>query len=105
MPGSVGRAMAFGGVENNPNGHRTVRKFRVGLGRVLRFGANNEEVPNRLAWMRDDLAPGMKAANAQHGELELKTLMAQALHMGDEVHNRNAAATGLLIKRLLPALL
>ena len=31
--------------------------------------------------------------------------MAQALHMGDEVHNRNAAATGLLLKQLIPALL
>ena len=31
--------------------------------------------------------------------------MAQALHMGDEVHNRNVAASSLLIKRLVPALL
>ncbi|MET4874256.1 hypothetical protein [Escherichia coli] len=28
---------------------------------------------------RDELAPAMKAAIAQHGELELKPLMAQAL--------------------------
>jgi hypothetical protein len=39
------------------------------------------------------------------GAIELKPLMAQALHMGDEVHNRNAAASGLLLKRLVPALL
>jgi hypothetical protein len=31
--------------------------------------------------------------------------MAQALHMGDEVHNRNAAASALLFKRLTLALL
>jgi len=31
-------------------------------------------------------------------------LMAQALNMGDEVHNRNAAATSLLFKRLAPAM-
>jgi hypothetical protein len=37
--------------------------------------------------------------------LELKPLMAQALHMGDEVHNRNVAASSLLIRRLVPALL
>ena len=30
--------------------------------------------------------------------------MAQALHMGDEVHNRNAAASALFLKRLAPAL-
>jgi hypothetical protein len=39
------------------------------------------------------------------GALELKPLMAQALHMGDEVHNRNVAASSLLIRRLVPALL
>jgi hypothetical protein len=37
--------------------------------------------------------------------MELKPLMAQALHMGDEVHNRNVAASSLLIRRLVPALL
>jgi hypothetical protein len=31
--------------------------------------------------------------------------MAQALNMGDEVHNRNAAASALLVKRLAPALI
>ena len=36
--------------------------------------------------------------------IELMPLMAQALNMGDEVHNRNAAATALLFKRLAPAL-
>ena len=36
---------------------------------------------------------------------ELKPLMAQALHMGDELHNRNAAASALLFKQLALALL
>uniref|UniRef100_UPI0012900C7F DUF1116 domain-containing protein n=1 Tax=Escherichia coli TaxID=562 RepID=UPI0012900C7F len=76
-----------------------------GLGKVLRFGANNDEVLNRLAWMRDELAPAMKAAIAQHGELELKPLMAQALHMGDECHNRNNAGTTLLIQALTPGII
>lgn len=105
MAGIISPSMPLWVVENKTNGHRTFSNFNEGLGKVLRFGANNDEVLNRLAWMRDELAPAMKAAIAQHGELELKPLMAQALHMGDEVHNRNAAATGLLIKRLLPALL
>ncbi len=38
--------------------------------------------------------PPVRAAVRGLGGLELKPLMAQALHMGDEVHNRNAAATG-----------
>ena len=36
---------------------------------------------------------------------DLKPLMAQALHMGDELHNRNAAASALLFKRLTLSLL
>jgi hypothetical protein len=55
--------------------------------------------------MRDSLAPTLAAALKVLGPLELKPLMAQALHMGDEVHNRNAAASGLLLKRLVPAIL
>lgn len=72
---------------------------------MLRFGANNAEVLQRLTWMKEELGPAMQATVRAIGELELKPMMAQALHMGDEVHNRNAAATGLLLKRLLPALL
>lgn len=105
MAGIISPSMPVWVIENKTNGQRSFSNFNEGLGKVLRFGANNEEVLNRLFWMRDELAPALKAAVRQLGELELKPLMAQALHMGDEVHNRNAAATGLLIKRLLPALL
>lgn len=105
MAGIISPSMPLWVIENKTNGQRTFSNFNEGLGKVLRFGANNNEVLNRLSWMRDELAPALKAAVRQSGELELKPLMAQALHMGDEVHNRNAAATGLLIKRLLPALL
>jgi hypothetical protein len=62
-------------------------------------------VLDRLKWMRDSLAPTLAAALKVLGPVELKPLMAQALHMGDEVHNRNAAASGLLLKRLVPAIL
>ncbi|MEG2664932.1 MAG: DUF1116 domain-containing protein [Hafnia sp.] len=105
MAGIISPSMPLWVIENKTNGQRSFSNFNEGLGKVLRFGANNEEVLNRLFWMRDELAPALKAAVRQLGALELKPLMAQALHMGDEVHNRNAAATGLLTKRLLPALL
>jgi hypothetical protein len=55
--------------------------------------------------MADELAPVLSATLARHGPLELKPLIAQALHMGDEVHNRNAAASALLFKRITLALL
>jgi hypothetical protein len=76
-----------------------------GLGKALRFGANSPEVIKRLRWMAAVLAPALQAALAKLGPLELKPLMAQALQMGDEVHNRNAAASSLFLKKLVPSAL
>jgi hypothetical protein len=105
MAGIISPSMPLFVVENKRNGHRTYCNFNEGLGKVLRFGANSEEVLTRLRWMKSILAPALKAALRVSGEIDLKPLMAQALHMGDEVHNRNSAATGLFIKRIMPALL
>ncbi|SAK62205.1 hypothetical protein AWB80_02751 [Caballeronia pedi] len=105
MAGIISPSMPLIVVENKTNGHRTYSNLNEGLGKVLRFGANSAEVLDRLRWMKATLAPALKAALAVSGEIELKPLMAQALHMGDEVHNRNSAATGLFIKRIVPALL
>ncbi|MGA7812248.1 DUF1116 domain-containing protein [Caballeronia sp.] len=105
MAGIISPSMPLWVIENKTNGRRAYSNFNEGLGKVLRFGANNDEVLQRLHWMKQELAPALKATLKVLGEVELKPMMAQALHMGDEVHNRNAAATGLLIKRLLPALL
>jgi hypothetical protein len=51
------------------------------------------------------LGPTLRAGVENLGELDLKTLMAQALHMGDEMHNRNVAASSLFLKRLISPLL
>lgn len=105
MAGIISPSMPVWVVENKAAGNRAFCNFNEGLGKVLRFGANNTAVIERLRWMGSELHEVMKGAVRQLGGLELKPLMAQALHMGDEVHNRNAAATGLLLKRLLPAML
>jgi hypothetical protein len=76
-----------------------------GLGKVLRFGANDSEVINRLHWMKEILGPALGKSLEKLEPLKLKPLMAQALHMGDEVHNRNVAASGLLLKRFTAAAL
>ncbi|MBM3567424.1 MAG: DUF1116 domain-containing protein [Alphaproteobacteria bacterium] len=105
MAGIISPSMPVWAIENAAGGNRTYSNLNEGLGKVLRFGANGAEVIERLRWMRTVLAPTLQAGLARLGPVELKPLMAQALHMGDEVHNRNAAATSLLIKKLAPALL
>jgi hypothetical protein len=91
-------------VENKAAGNRAYCNFNEGLGKVLRFGANGPEVISRLRTMAAVIAPTLRSVLAHSGPIELKPLMAQALNMGDEVHNRNAAATALFFKRISPAL-
>ena len=105
MAGIISPSMPLFVVDNLAGSNRAYCNFNEGLGKVLRFGANGPEVMARLRLLAGVVAPALRAALARGGPIELKPLMAQALHMGDEVHNRNAAATALLIKRLAPALL
>jgi hypothetical protein len=105
MAGVISPSMPVWIVLNREHGNRAFCNLNEGLGKVLRFGANGPQVIERLRWMADVLAPTVGAALERLGGLELKPLIAQALHMGDEVHNRNVAASSLLLKRLAPALL
>jgi len=105
MSGVISPSMPVWIVRDAAHGNRAFSNLNEGLGKVLRFGANSAEVVARLKWMERSLAPTLRAGLRRLGALEIKPLMAQALHMGDEVHNRNAAASSLLIKRLVPALM
>jgi uncharacterized protein DUF1116 len=105
MSGIISPSMPVWIVANATHGNRAFSNLNEGLGKVLRFGANSREVLTRLEWMQKTLGPTLGAAFEVLKEMELKPLMAQALHMGDEVHNRNVAASSLLIRRLVPALL
>ena len=105
MAGVVSPSMPVWVVENAVGSNRAYCNFNEGLGKVLRFGANRSEVLDRLRWMGTELFDVLRAGVRALDGVELRPIIAQALHMGDEVHNRNAAATGLLFKRLVPALL
>jgi len=105
MAGIISPSMPVWVVENTDHGNRTYCNLNEGLGKVLRFGANSPEVLDRLRWLGTEFFTVMQTAVRRLEDPDLKPLMAQALHMGDEVHNRNAAASGLLFKRLTLALL
>ena len=106
MAGVVSASMPMVVVENPAGGNRAFCTFNEGLGKVLRYGANNDEVLERLAWIRDVLARVFGRAVRRLGEpVDLRAMTAQALQMGDEGHNRNRAGTSLLLRTLLPALI
>jgi Protein of unknown function (DUF1116) len=105
MAGIISPSMPVWMVTNTTNGYQAFSNFNEGLGKALRFGANGPDVITRLKWMGQVLAPALRASVELLGGIDLKPMMAQALHMGDEVHNRNAAASSLFLKRLISALL
>ena len=106
MAGVVSPSMPVWVVEDAETGTRSYCTLNEGLGRVLRYGALDEEVLDRLRWMERELSPALAAWLATREDpLDLRALTAQALEMGDEAHNRNRAATSLLLREIAPALL
>jgi hypothetical protein len=92
-------------VENRENGNFAYSILNEGLGRVLRYGGLGPDVLERLDWMRRVLGPALGAAlRSLPDGVDLRSMIGQALHMGDECHNRNRAASALLIKALAPAI-
>ena len=88
-------------VEDRVNGTSACSFIADGpWGHQLRFGAHGPETLAGLAWVRDVVAPAFATVLEREGPIDLASLMAQALSMGDEMHMRNAAATGLLARRL-----
>jgi hypothetical protein len=104
MAGVTTARMPVWVVENQRYGNRAFCTLNEGLGKVLRYGAYAPEVLKRLRWMETELAPMLRDALIHHGAMDLKHLIAQALGMGDEVHNRNKAATSLFTRELAAAL-
>ncbi|MBI5836864.1 MAG: DUF1116 domain-containing protein [Candidatus Eisenbacteria bacterium] len=104
MAGIVTASMPVWILSNTAFGNHAYATLNEGLGKVLRYGAYGPEVIERLRWMERVLEPLLAQALASHGPLDVRSLIAQALQMGDEVHNRNRAATSLLIRTLAPHL-
>jgi hypothetical protein len=102
MAGVMTASMPVVVVENRVGGNRAYATLNEGLGRVLRYGAYAPDVLDRLRWFRDVLGPALGEAIRRTGGVDLRALIGQAVQMGDECHNRNRAASALLIKALAP---
>lgn len=103
MGGITSANMAVVVVENTLENNRAYCTMNEGIGKVLRFGAYSDEVVNRLTWMKDTLGPVLSQALALKEEgLNLNVLMAKAITMGDEFHQRNIAASLIFLKEMAP---
>jgi len=104
MAGIISASMPVFVLVNETHGNKAYCTMNEGLGKVLRYGAYGEDVIKKLKWMETVLYPVLKKAVKKVGRIDLKNIIAQALHMGDEVHNRNRAGTSLLYRAIAPAI-
>lgn len=105
MAGIVSPSMPVFIFENKTFGNFAYCTQNEGLGKVLRYGGMGPEVYARLRWMETDLYPTLdRALQSLPDGIDIKSLIAQAMHMGDESHNRNRAGTSLFLRAIAPAM-
>lgn len=105
MAGVTSASMFMHIVKNKTYGNIAYTNMSEQMAKILRMGANDQSVIDRLNWMRDVQGPMLRDAMKIIGEIDLRLMLAQALHMGDECHNRNNAGTTLLIQALTPGII
>jgi len=90
-------------IENKYKGNQAFCTLNEGIGKVLRFGAYSKEVIDRLTWMKNVLGPTLsKALHETKNGLNVTVIMAKAITMGDEFHQRNIAASLVFLKEIAP---
>jgi hypothetical protein len=102
MAGVTSAAMMVYVIRNETHGNLAFSNLNEGYGKVLRYGAYQEDVQTRLRWMNGVMAPVLQQAISASGGIDIRALLAEAMHMGDEGHNRNKAGSILYTKLLAP---
>jgi hypothetical protein len=102
MAGVTSASMKVYVIENVTHGNRAYSNLNEGYGKVLRYGAYSEEVIAKLRWMNSSLAEVLAEALALTEGIDIRALLAESLHMGDEGHNRNKAGSIMFTTKLAP---
>lgn len=106
MTGVFSAHMTVHVVKNATHGNTAYSPIHEGSGySVQRYGSYDEGVLNRLRWLDEEYRPAMQKALKLSGGIDVRSTIAQALHMSDECHNRNKASSSLFYKTIMPYLL
>jgi len=100
MTGIISASMPVLATKDLTYGNTSYSTFNEGGGKVLWFGAVEEETINRLRFIRDEFAPVMKKVIRKTGGIPIWSILAQGIQMGDECHNRHTASTNLFLKTI-----
>jgi hypothetical protein len=92
-------------VENRARGNRAFCNLFEGTSPArLNYGVYNEAVRESLGFIQEVVGPVLGEAVRAADGIPLRPIVRRALHMGDELHSRNTAATLLFTRELFPAL-
>jgi hypothetical protein len=105
MAGVVSPSMWVFCLRDESTGHESWCSLNEGLGKVLRYGAYEPSVVERLHWMTDVLGPLLQHAVRAADPVDVRGIIAQMVQMGDEGHNRNRAGTLMFLREVLPAMI
>jgi len=102
MAGVISPSMPVLVVKNDTYGNICYGRF---VEDRVQFGRFDMGAVETLKFWSETLAPGLGKAIRKSKGLDLKSIMAKALHMGDELHNRPAAGTLLFASVVMPYLI
>jgi hypothetical protein len=102
MAGVTSASMMVYILENETHGNKAFSNLNEGYGKVLRYGAFSEEVIAKLKWMNEKMGPILAKAIEASGGIDIRALLSESLHMGDEGHNRNKAGSIIYTAKLAP---
>jgi hypothetical protein len=101
MAGTISRSAPVWVVENRAFGNRAFCRQVEGR---QQFGDYSGEALQALCLWRDVWAPTLRKSLLKAGGLNLKPIITQALHMGDELHNRHSASSSLFANAMAVAM-
>lgn len=102
MAGVTSASMMVYIIENETHKNKAYSNLNEGYGKVLRYGAYSDEVITKLKWMNDVMGPMLAKAIEASGGIDIRALLSESLHMGDEGHNRNKAGSIIFTAKLAP---
>jgi Protein of unknown function (DUF1116) len=104
MVTAIGPSQPVWVVENAAGGNRAFAPVNQGPGETAWFGRETPAAIERLRFLAAVAAPLLDHAVRAHGPIDVMSIAAQGLHMGDDVHVRLQGSTNLMLRDLLPHL-
>ena len=101
MTGMTTRSQPVMMVENTAFGNKAYCAINEGLGKVMRFGGNDDEVIDRLRWLRDSFGPAFGGALRQLGVAAQRHRRARSDN-GRRTYQRNVGCSSF--PRALPGI-